>query len=51
MKTQEDNMEEISFPFSFETETKIAKAVEESQLSRDQVIARALDNFLSSLGF
>lgn len=51
MKTQEANMEKIIFPFSFEIETKIAKIVEESQLSRDQVIAQALDNFLSSLGF
>ena len=51
MKTQEANMEKITFPFSFENEVKIAKVVSESQLSRDQVIAQALDNFLSSLGF
>lgn len=42
--------EEISFPFSLEFELKIEKMMKKTGMSRDEVIAKALSSFLSSMG-
>lgn len=43
--------ERIEFPKSIESDMKIAKSVASTHLTRDEVIARALDNFLRRWGF
>lgn len=45
-----DMNEEISFPFSLEFELKIEKMMKKTGMSRDEVIAKALSSFLSSMG-
>jgi hypothetical protein len=42
--------EQIEFPFSLETEMKLARQQEQTGIERDELIARALDIFLRSLG-
>ena len=43
--------ERVEITPSIENEVKIAKRVEQTGMTRDEVIAKALDNFLSSQGF
>lgn len=44
-------MEPVEMPYSVEFELKIARLSESSGKSRDEVIADAISNFLSSIGF
>ena len=44
-------METVEVPYSIENEAKIAKVIETTGKSRDEVIAWAIASFLLSMGF
>lgn len=44
-------MEIVEVPDSIELEAKIARVMSDTGLTRDEVIANAIDSFLCGLGF